>query len=199
VKFVSIDFFDPKTNPPPSLPFEPGDAYIPAATSMMKNLEDSIAKAADKLPELTDAIVAIMGRIDRMVAELERDGVTHKVASAMAHADEVLTSLDRTLVKLDRAQLPEKAAGTLDELHVAITKLNKVLDRIDGQTGLVASAQRAADAFGEGSKTANSSAKEIEATMKDIREAAEAIRSLVETLERDPDMLLKGRAKGKSQ
>src|SRR5215213_2917631 len=57
VKFIAIDFFDPKSNPPLPLPFAAADNTIPAATSMMKNLEDTISKAAEKLPELVDAVV----------------------------------------------------------------------------------------------------------------------------------------------
>src|SRR5262249_22271990 len=67
VKFVSIDFFDPKLNPLPVLPFELPPNYIPAAPSMMKNLEDTLTQAMDKLPDLVDAVVAIATRVDRMV------------------------------------------------------------------------------------------------------------------------------------
>lgn len=201
VKFVAIDFFDPKTNPPLPLPFPPPENHIPAATSMMKNLEDTISKAAEKLPELVDAVVAITSRIDRMVAQLENDQVSEKTASALTHADEVLTSLGVTVKRIEQSGLADKTAGTLDDLKVAVGKMNKVLDRIDGEAGLVASAQRATDAFGAAGKTAGGSARELDATMREIREAAEAIRTLAEALEKDPDMLVKGRAelKGKTR
>lgn len=201
VKFIAIDFFDPKTNPPLPLPFAPPENYIPAATSMMKNLEDTISKAAEKLPELVDAVVAITSRIDRMVAQLERDKVSEKTAATLTHADEVLTSLGTTVKRIEKAGLADKTASTLDDLHVAVNKMNNVLDRIDGEAGLVAAAQRATEAFGVAGKSAGSSTKELESTMREIREAAEAIRLLAETLERDPDMLVKGRAsvKGKTR
>lgn len=201
VKFIAIDFFDPKTNPPPPLPFEPTENYIPSATSMMKNLEDTISKAAERLPELVDAVVAITSRIDRMVAQLERDQVSEKTAATLTHADDVLTSLGVTVKRIERAGLAEKTAGTLDDLHVAVNKMNKVLDRIDGDTGLVATAQKATESFGAVGSSAGRTTREMETTMREIREAAEAIRVLAETLERDPDMLIKGRgtAKGKSR
>lgn len=197
VKFVSIDFFDPKMNPPPKLPFDVSEHYIPAAPSMMKNLEDTITKAMDKLPELVDAVVAITSRVDRMVAQLEKDDVTGKAAETLVHADQVLTGLNATITKLDRAQLPDKAAATLDDVSKAVAKLNNVLDRVDGDEGLVASIHRASDAFGSFGKGAGSTTRELEKTLRDVREAAESIRILAEALERDPDMLLKGRAKAK--
>lgn len=199
VKFIAIDFFDPKTNPAPQLPFDAPPNYIPAATSVMKNLEDSVTKAVDRLPELTEAIVAIMLRVDRMVAQLEKDDVMGKAALMLAHADQVLTGLDSTVRGLDRQHLPEKAGAALGELHVAIGKMNAVLDRIDGDAGLLASATRASDAFGDFGRRAGGTSRELESTMRDVRDAAEAIRMLAEALERDPDMLLKGRAKGKAK
>ena len=52
VKFLQIDFFDIKDNPPPVLPFEVPDNYIPAAVSTMKNLEDAVVRAVNRIPEL---------------------------------------------------------------------------------------------------------------------------------------------------
>lgn len=176
VKFVSIDFFDEKSNPPPSLPFAPAERYIPAAPSMMKNLEDTITKAMERLPEMVDAVVMIMGRVNGLLATLEKEDVSHKAASALAHADQVMTAMHTAILRLDRANIGEKAAGTIDELKVAVTKMNKVLDRFEG----------------------GAMAADVDATLRDVSEAAEAIRKLAETLERDPDMLLKGRAKGKT-
>jgi phospholipid/cholesterol/gamma-HCH transport system substrate-binding protein len=197
VKFVSIDFFDPKTNPPPQLPFEVAANYIPAAPSMMKNLEDTISKAMDKLPELVDAVVAITSRVDRMVAQLEKDDVTGKASSTLAHADQVLTGLNGAIADLDRAKLPAKTAATLEDVQKAVAKMNGVLDRIDGDDGLVASVRRASDAFGSLGRGGAATTREIDQTLREVRETAESIRLLTEALERDPDMLLKGRAKAR--
>jgi len=75
--------------------------------------------------------------------------------------------------------------------------MNSVLDRLDGKKGLLASAQRATDAFGEVGRAGHGTQKDLEATLRDMSEAAEAIRSLVDAIERDPDMLLKGKTKRK--
>jgi len=198
VKFISIDFFDQKANPPPTLPFAAPERYIPAAPSMMKNLEDTITKAMDRLPEMVDAVVMIMGRVDRLLATLEKEDVSGKAAAALGHADEVLTTMHGAISRLDKANLGEKAGGTIEELHVAVTKMNKVIDRLDGEKGLLATAQHATEAFGEMGRNGHATQRDLEATLRDVSEAAEAIRSLVETLERDPDMLLKGKAKGKA-
>ncbi|CAN5908503.1 MlaD family protein [soil metagenome] len=199
VKFIAIDFFDIKSNQAPELPFKVDpDHYIPAAPSMMKNLEDTITKAMDRLPEMVDAVVMIMGKIDRQLAVLEKEDFAGKVASTFGHADQVMTTVQATVARIDRANIGGKAAGTLTELQLAVNKLNAVLERLDGDKGLVASATHATEAFGEMGRNGRGTQRDLEATLRDVSEAAEAIRSLTEALERDPDMLLKGKGKTKA-
>lgn len=199
VKFIAIDFFDVKSNPPPELPFAvPVDHYIPAAPSMMKNLEDTITKAMDRLPDMVDAVVMIMGRVDRLLATLETQDVSGKAAEALGHADAVMATLQSTVARIDKHDLGGKAASTITDLNVALNKMNSVLDRLGGQKGLLASAQHATDAFGEVGRAGQGTQRDLEATLRDVSEAAESIRSLVDSIERDPDMLLKGKTKGKT-
>jgi len=195
VKFIAIDFFDVKSNPSVTLPFATPERYIPAAPSMMKNLEDTITKAMDRLPEMVDAVVMIMGRVDRMLATLEKDDIAGKVGATMGHADQVLLTMQGTLSRIDRANLGEKAAATIEQLSVAVAKMNSVLDRLDGENGLLASAKSAADSFGEMGRNGAGTQHDLETTLRDVSEAAEAVRSLAAAVERDPDMLLKGKTK----
>ncbi|MDB4933832.1 MAG: Paraquat-inducible protein [Labilithrix sp.] len=199
VKFIAIDFFDVKSNPAPELPFTvPVDHYIPAAPSMMKNLEDTITKAMDRLPEMVDAVVMIMGRVDRLLATLEKEDVSGKAAATLGHADQVMTTLQTTLTRIDKQDLGGKAAGTITDLNVAVKKMNAVLDRLDGEKGLLASVKGASDAFGEMGRNGRGTQRDLEATLRDVSEAAEAIRTLAESLDRDPDMLIKGKSKVKA-
>ncbi|MEA2748616.1 MAG: phospholipid/cholesterol/gamma-HCH transport system substrate-binding protein [Myxococcales bacterium] len=199
VKFIAIDFFDVKSNPPPELPFTaPKDHYIPAAPSMMKNLEDTITKAMDRLPEMVDAVVMIMGRVDRMLAVLEKENVAGKATSTLGHADEVMMTLQTTLTRIDKQDLGGKAAGTITDLNKAVNKMSAVLERLDGDKGLLASIKGASDSFGERGKNGRGTQRDLEATLRDVSEAAEAIRTLAESLDRDPDMLIKGKTKVKA-
>lgn len=176
-KFVAIDFFDPMANPPPQLPFPVAERHIPATASMMKTLEDTATKAMDKLPELVDAIVAAATRIDGVVAQLQKDEVANKAAATLTEANQALAALGQTLRRFDRAALPEKTSKTLDDVSKAVATMNSVLARIDG---------------------AGRTARELDQALRAIRETAESIRALADDLERDPEMLLKGRAKARS-
>ena len=198
VKFVAMDFFDVKSNPPPQLPFSiRADHYIPAASSMMKNLEDTITKAMERLPDMVDAVVLIMNRIDRLFATLESQDVSGKAVATLGHADSVMATVQSTMGRIDKQDLGAKSAGVLADLNVAITKLNKVLDGLGGQKGLIASARRATDQLGEVGRAGHGTQKDLDTTLRDVGDAAESIRALVNAIQRDPDMLLKGKTKGK--
>ena len=75
--------------------------------------------------------------------------------------------------------------------------MNGLLEGIGGDGGLVASTQRATDSIGDLGRSTNGSAAKLERTLRDLDEAAVAIRGLAEAIDRDPDMLVKGRAKAK--
>lgn len=200
VKFVSIDFFDPRVFPPPVLPFPPPANYIPAAPSLVKNLEDSVQKAIERLPELLDSISVVIGRANRILASFEDAGVGDQAASTFAQAQEVLGVLRGSLVHLDQARLGDRASETLTEAKAAVAKLNHLLEKFDGNDGILAAAQRAADSASQLGSDARGTTRELETTLRDVGEAAQAIRSLAQALDRDPEILVKGRspAKGKS-
>lgn len=198
VKYVSIDFFDETSNPPPDLPFPTPRNYIPAAASLMKNLEDSIVKAVDKLPAVADSVMSIMTRVDSILLEIQAKKVPDKILLTLDEVNAALHDLRGVLGQLERAKLPAKAGATIDQLQTSIATLERVLQRIDGDAGLVASVQHATDAVGSFGKSADGRARELADTLRDVGEAAQSIRDLADTLERDPDMLLKGRSKGKA-
>jgi paraquat-inducible protein B len=178
VRFISLDFVDPVANPPPVLTFKPSPKYIPSMTSMQKSLEDSATKALDRLAQLLDTIV--------------RERITETIAQAVTHADEALTELEHGLQGLNREQLPGRAAKAIEDTRVAIDKINKAVQRVDGDGGVIATAQRALASFGEVGRNATVTTRDLGATLDDVRAAAASIRSLAEELERNPDMLVKG-------
>lgn len=197
VRFVAMDFFDVRSNPPPDLPFTiPTEHYIPAAASLMKNLEDTATKAMDRLPEMVDAVVAIMQRVDGLFRTLEMQDISGKAAASLGHADDLMATIRATFTQIDNRNLVGSAASTLAELNLAATKLNDVLDALAGQKGLLASAQHATDAVGDVGRAGRLTQRELDATLRNVSEAADAIRSFAEAIERDPDMLLKGKNRG---
>jgi ABC-type transporter Mla subunit MlaD len=194
-KHVEVDFFDPKANPPPALPFPPMELYIPAATSLTKGIEDSLAKALDRFTELADRAVIVVDGVGRIVADLERGHAGDNAALALGQAADVLRGLDRIVKGLDREKVAESAGATLTALHRAADDLNKMLGRLDGDEGLLAATQRTVSSFGEAGKNVAGATRDLDETLSEIREAAAAFRELADQLDREPDMLIKGRSR----
>jgi ABC-type transporter Mla subunit MlaD len=173
VRNVSLDLFDPQENSPPVLPFAVPSNSIPAATSTMKGLEDALTKASIEVPKVVGAVVKASNRVDEVLAELQRNHVSDKTASALEHVDAALVTFDATMRRFDRERVPQKTSQALGDASVALAKMDRVLDRLDGERGLIAT--------------------DLDQALDELRDTAEAIRLLAEDLDRDPDMLLKGR------
>ena len=91
------------------------------------------------------------------------------------------------------AELSREAAATLRGASVTLAKLDRVLVLLEGEDGLLASVQRTSDGLGEVAGPALGT--NLDETGRDLREAAVAVRQLAEALQRDPDMLIKGKAR----
>jgi paraquat-inducible protein B len=197
VKFLLIDFFDVKDNPPPELPFAVPSNYIPAAVSTMKNLEDAVVRAVNRIPEIAEGIVIVLGKVNRLLDEVQGGKLLQNAGATLARANQVLATLQGELEQSHIGKLSTKADESLTLLNQTITRMSTILGRLDGDKGLLASAQRASNAVGDVAVNARSLGPEVEETLRDIQEFTGAIQRVADALERDPDMLLKGRGKSK--
>jgi paraquat-inducible protein B len=192
-KFLQIDFFDTGGTPPPVLPFPVPGNYIPATPSTMKNLEDAVVRAVDQVPEVTRELAGLVAKMNAILDDVTRRGLPAKTVATLESTNRLLASMQEKLDALPVAELSRDAAATFERARVALAALSRVLDRLDGDDGLLASVQRTSDALGDvaGSRLGEN----LGETGRDLREASVAVRQLVEALQRDPDMLLKGKAK----
>ena len=195
VKFIQLDFFDLKANPPLALPFEVAENYIPAAPSMMKNLEDSVVNAVDRFPEVARQLLLVLTRINTILGELEGIQLPAKLAHTLALIDTVLSQVGGAIVAIEPGVLSKDAQQTLKNLNAAVHTINGVVERIGGANGLVVSVQRTSDALGSMAQNANHVGPAMEDALKDVQGAANSVQRLADSLDLDPDMLIKGRAK----
>jgi paraquat-inducible protein B len=192
-KFLQIDFFDTGGVPPPVLPFSVPENYIPAIPSTMKNLEDSVVRAVNMMPDIARDLGRVVARVSAILDDVDRRGLPGKAGATLSSANQLFASLQTKLDQVPVDELSREAAATLKGAGAALAKMRHVLDRIDGNDGLIASVQRTSDSLGDvaGPRLGPS----LDETGRDLREAAVAVRQLVEALQRDPDMLIKGKAK----
>ncbi len=195
VKFLQLDFFDIKNNPPPSLPFPVPENYIPVEVSTMKNLEDSVVRAVDRFPELADAALKITGKVDALLDDVDKKQLPERASKALARVDSSFTTLGETLGQLDARKLSGEAQVTLGNLNGAVGRMNKILERVDGDRGVLANLERASDSVGDAVSSAPGLENDFSSTLQVVQQAADSIQRLTNALERDSDMLIKGRAK----
>jgi phospholipid/cholesterol/gamma-HCH transport system substrate-binding protein len=190
-KYLQIDFFETGGVPPADLPFPVPDNYIPATPSTMKSLEDAVVRAVDMLPELVQQLGDVVTRINTILEEVNQSGLPSKAATTLNDANGVLATMKHKLDQLRVDQLSSDAIATLQGAREALARMTQVLDRLDRNDGLFASVQRTSDSVNDLADPhlgAN-----LDETGRDLREAAVAVRQLVEALQRDPDMLIKGK------
>jgi paraquat-inducible protein B len=181
VKFLLIDYFSPQLYPPPILPFPTPENYIPATPSLIKNLEDSLIHALEHLPE-------VAGQIQKLLPA---------VLSTLASVDVLLSDGHKLLAQVDAGKLTGEAQTVMANLNVTVLKINHLVDQVSNDKGLVRSLQRTADAVGTTAANASHVGPALEETLREVQGAAESVRRLADSIDRDPDMLLKGRAKRK--
>jgi len=195
VKFIDIDFFDPRTSPASALSFRPAEHYIPTTPSLLKGLGDSLQPVLQRLPVLVDTAVATLQRVEPILGDFYGERLPGRIGQTLDDADGAARDLRALLHGVDRARIPDKAANAIETFTAAVAKVEEMMNRVNGDAGLVASAKRATDSIGDLGRITSGSATDLGQTLRDLDEAAQAVRDLAEGVERDPDMLVKGRAR----
>ncbi len=187
VKMIDVDFHDPTTHPPPSLPFPPAENYLPSLPSF---------ELQEALSTITDALVATLHRIEHVMASFDAQEVPERLAAALASVDQAASDLRTTVRRVNKGRIPDRTAETIERLDETIASMQHILHRVDADGGLLTDAERATRSVdGLGLRAAGVTG-ELDRTVRDLGDAARTVRSLADAIERDPDMLLKGRQKG---
>ncbi len=195
-KYVSIDFFDAKSHPPPELPFPTPEHYVPSTLSLTKGLEDSLANAMEQVTTLAQRATYVVDGVGHVVDDLDHGRAGEKATNALAEAQAALKGVDHLVGSANRAKLAEQAGGMIEQLHATAGDLDKIFTNLDGDKGLLATAKGSLASFGEAGRNVAGATRDLDQTLGDIREAAASVRALADEIERQPDALLKGRARG---
>ena len=192
-KFLQLDFFNVASNPPEPLPFPVPENYIPAAASTMKNLEEAVTRAVDALPEIAAQLNHVLQKTDALLDDINQRGIPARASQTLVSANQLIGTLQGKVNELQLKQMSADTHQLLKDTDASLVKLNATLDKIGGDQGLVASLQRTSDSFGD--LAGEGLGDDLASTTRELREAAAALRDFLEALDRDPDMLIKGKAK----
>jgi paraquat-inducible protein B len=194
-KYLQIDFFAVASHPPPKLPFDVPPNYIPATTSTFKSLESSVMQAVDQFPVLARQIQEILGQVNALVSDVRTQRIPEQAGEALNHASALLVVLQRKVNQVPLDQLSTDARALIAQANGTLARADALVQRLGSERGLLASVQRASDSVGDVAGNANDVVVDVGTTMRELRETIDAVRSLAEALERDSDMLLKGRSR----
>jgi paraquat-inducible protein B len=161
----------------------------------MKNIEASVVHTADRLPEVAERLITLLDKVQRVAEQVEQQNVPERVNGLLNHADRTLSLLDGKLTQLETRELSQQTRATLTSWQNTAEHVNQLLARVNGEHGLLTSAQRTSDALGDMAHSADGLTSELERTLRDVSEAATSVQGLADALERQPDMLLKGRGR----
>ena len=160
----------------------------------MKNVEDAVVRAADAIPEMARDMAVILGQVNGLLSEVREQKLPEKTGQAMDAAHQVFASLDQKLQQVDVKGLSSDAKAAIAKLNAILAKTDGVLAQMEGKQGLMVSLKRASNSIGDVAENARGVGPELTNALVDVRDAAQALRELVSTLEQDSDMLFKGRA-----
>ncbi len=194
VKFVLIDYFDGDGFPLSELPFAVPPNHIPAAPSTLKGLESSVTKTADQFPLIAQELHTTIARLNALMADVNRVNLPEQAGEALGQANVAMKTLNTELSALHAGELSGSLQKSLAGFDATNARLNQLLARLEQQDGIFASAERTVQLVGEMARGSSSIGPELELTLREVRGAARSFRRFTDALERDPDMLLKGRA-----
>ena len=166
VRFLQTDFFDPVRHPPPKLPFEPPWNYVPSTPSTLKSVEDAALEILNDLPAVESKAQDALGAVRSTLASVE--GLVSMLKADDGAFNVTLVQLRKTAARLERA---------LEEADV-------------GET--TASLRTTSQKVGESAAGVSQTREDLAASLSALREALESVRTLADSLERDPSALLRG-------
>ena len=194
-KYLQLDFFRDQTHPRPELPFDVPDNYIPATPSTFKSLESSVMQAADQLPIVARQLESILGQVNEIVTAVHKEKLPQQAAATLQSASTLLALMHQKLESMPVDKLSDEARTMFARANTTLARADALLERAGSEQGLLRSVERASDAVGDVAVTANDAVTDVATTMRELRATIDAVRLLADALERDSDMLVKGRAK----
>lgn len=200
IKLVDIVRVDPWVDPPRPLPFPPRIPYLPTRPSLLTTLERSLGSSSTRLPLVFERLIEAFSQIARVLEDVNSQELARRLAGVLDNASAATANFKDTMQSLDRADLPAKLSDTITSLDRAIAKLDRAaaragnaVDQVTSKDGVLPSVRRAADSLGDLGRDTSESIRDLDETLRDLSDAARTVRDFFDRLERQPDMLLKGR------
>ncbi len=162
----------------------------------MKNIEDSLVRTMNRLPEVADQMSAILSKVDGMLGDIQDKKLPEQMTATLTSTNQLIQGAQKKLEAVEAGKLSGQAEKTLIGLNETVSRMNRLLASIDSEKGLLASLSHASDAIGDTAHNADGVGADLQDTLRSVQDAAKSIHKLADALEKEPDMLIKGRGRG---
>lgn len=196
-RFVLIDLFDGEKQPAPQLPFPPPENYLPSVPSTLTQIEDAVVQTSDQLPMIAERAEKTLAKIEATVTSIDEAQLPAKLAAGIDGAQKTLALVNAQLQAANIPETSKELRTTLQTMTKTLGSIDATLQRINGKDGVLTSIEGSMSSVRQVAQGAQSVAPQLDTTLRDIQAAARSFRRLTDALEREPDMLLKGRSGGR--
>lgn len=158
VSFLEINFFDPKTNPPLPINWDPESLYFPSAPSTMSRLESAL-----------DAVGGVMRDLEKV-----------NFAGFAETLDDFISTLDKSLKEANVKDIGELLVQSLAELRDTLARVHVLVEDPKADTII----PDASDAAASAKRILEHSENRVGNAVVAIQEAAQKIRQVSENLDK---------------
>jgi hypothetical protein len=135
----------------------------------------------------------VLAEFRALAVSFNRAALPDKASTTLEQAQRLVQSLDQKVKGVDASGLSQGAKEAIARLNVSLAKVDGMLAKVGGEDGLLESVQRASDSIGDVAHNASGATDDLDKTLRELSEASRSVQQLVDVLEVEPDMLLKGR------
>lgn len=199
LKFVELDYFDPKKCPPPPVTPPEGILYIPSTKSVLANLSTDVSIALAKISsvdyeQISKEIVTTFKTINERLND-------PKINNMIERFEKIVTTLDATTENVNNAlsearlkQIVDEVADTIKSINELSKTLKKEVDAVD-LPHIAVKTEKAISDTAEAAKSITATRKDVSVTIDKLNEAIDSFTEFVNYLEEDPSSVIRGKQK----
>jgi len=183
MKYVELDYVDPKKNKLPRVTPPADILYVPSAPSLMSGLRTSLtgtfAKiAAIDFEKISKELSESLTKANELLSDPKIAGIIDRLDKVAEHSENITKKLDDSLTK----KRLESIATELDDSLKAVKKFSKT-----------AEAQLKKADVPETAASVRELKREMGVTLRKLDETLDSLTELINSLQNDPSSLIRGK------
>jgi paraquat-inducible protein B len=171
-----------------------------AALAQIPTTPSLLAAFGTEAGSLIASVLQVLFRVNELLDELDMRSISEAVQASAESIERVMGSAELTRAVEGIPEMTNQVARTLGEMERLVTRMGETIDPLQGRlettfdeaTLTLQAARQAIEATRGMLSTDSGIGYSLEQALVSLREAAEALRTLALSLERSPDMLIRG-------